>query len=105
MTGKAVKGKRGFQSIKPNTPKSNTQHHTNLYYEQMFETWEDTHFLKKCSICNKDKEYFEFGILRSTKDGLNPYCKECLSVKKKEFYRNQKQTKLQYAKHLTKHAS
>lgn len=40
--------------------------------------------MKKCKICEKEKDLSEFYKHKKTKDNLSPYCKSCHSVKVKE---------------------
>lgn len=39
--------------------------------------WEFNMSSKKCTKCKKDKKFSEFSKKKSTKDGLQPSCKEC----------------------------
>ena len=43
--------------------------------------------MKLCKVCNIEKDNSQFGKLKSSKDGLNYYCKICHSKKMSE-YRN-----------------
>ncbi|QWT30007.1 HNH endonuclease [Streptomyces phage TunaTartare] len=41
--------------------------------------------MKNCTSCKEDKQLIEFGKQASAKDGLQPYCKSCKSIKYKEW--------------------
>jgi len=40
---------------------------------------------KKCSSCNELKPTTQFSKYKSSKDGLQPHCKECQSIRTKPF--------------------
>ena len=42
--------------------------------------------MKKCSSCKQEKDVNEFGVKSSTKDKLNPRCKDCYSSYMKKWY-------------------
>jgi hypothetical protein len=47
--------------------------------------------MKKCSKCNEEKDLENFGKDKIRKDGLNPYCKECLKKRYEEIKVNDPQ--------------
>jgi len=49
---------------------------------------------KKCPKCNITKESSLFSKCKGRADGLNPYCKECHSVYRKDYYENNKERRL-----------
>jgi len=52
--------------------------------------------MKKCSKCKVEKELDKFGKDKYTKDGLRYYCKQCATIKSKEW----KNSNLQKAKDM-----
>jgi hypothetical protein len=40
--------------------------------------------MKRCTKCKEEKDLKNFGIDKVRKDGLNPYCKECLKKRHQE---------------------
>jgi len=46
--------------------------------------------MKTCSKCKKEKSLCDFGIDKSTKDGLNRTCKECVREVKRKYRKTQK---------------
>lgn len=44
--------------------------------------------LKPCKKCKVPKEHSEFNKLASSEDGLNPVCKSCISLRRKELKSN-----------------
>ena len=63
---------------------------------------------KVCSLCKQEKSIVFFGKLKSSKDGLYFWCKECKSKKTKQYYvgeakeRRQKKNKQSYYKNAEK---
>ena len=47
--------------------------------------------MKKCSCCKEWKEESEFGNFKASKDGLNYYCRLCMSNKKKKYISENKE--------------
>lgn len=58
--------------------------------------------MKKCSGCNKIKELNDFGKDLSRKDKLSLYCLDCLKIKAKRNYQNNKQVILERKKNQHK---
>lgn len=59
--------------------------------------------MKVCKTCNKEKEYSEFRSSKRHKDGYLSECKECMAIKRKEYYlenidRHKKNSKQYYEK-------
>ena len=50
--------------------------------------------MKTCSRCKRKLPLSEFGVMRSRKDGLNYYCRECVREKSKRQYYKEKGCKL-----------
>lgn len=46
--------------------------------------------MKTCNRCLKQKSKQEFSVAKTCKDGYRNYCKECQSLKKKEWYEQNK---------------
>ena len=59
---------------------------------------------KICACCKKEKATDCFSKKRSTKDGLNPYCKDCISIKSKA-YRTAHREEVQERKKASYHKS
>jgi len=53
---------------------------------------------KECYGCRKEKREEEFSLKRSSKDGLYPYCKECMSDKNRETYLKNREKFIEKAK-------
>ena len=45
---------------------------------------------KLCKKCNEVKAKDKFNIKKDTKDGLQPYCKECINIIKQEWRQKKK---------------
>lgn len=56
--------------------------------------------MKRCRICLEEKTLAEFTANNQTKDGLHTMCRECLSLHKKEDYKNKW---FRYQNRLKKH--
>lgn len=52
--------------------------------------------MKKCGICKEEKESICFSKLTSSKDGLNRYCRICVSKKNKDYYKEYNATHDRY---------
>lgn len=46
--------------------------------------------MKQCRKCKKIKQLLDFGIDKTSKDGHNRYCKECMRNYKKGFFEKKK---------------
>lgn len=51
---------------------------------------------KVCKSCNINKSFSDFGKDKKTKTGLHSYCKECCSIKNKEWVSKNKEQKEKY---------
>lgn len=56
---------------------------------------------KRCPYCGRVREWWQFNISRSSKDGLQSYCKECQKRYRekhptKEYKRNKKDSSLRF---------
>lgn len=54
--------------------------------------------MKKCSKCLEIKDFSDFRKDRQKKDGLHPHCKDCIALKAKEYYSNNKSKLLSRSK-------
>jgi hypothetical protein len=56
--------------------------------------------MKICSCCRVEKSLTDFGVDKSTQDGLRIYCKACTCIKAKERRKeNPEKTKIKYKEH------
>lgn len=44
--------------------------------------------MKKCTICQTDKEFNQFNKKNTTKDGLQNVCRECNKTRSKQYYKD-----------------
>lgn len=57
----------------------------------MYEEIEHQKTTKVCARCKQEKPLSEFGVKKRTKDGLNPYCKDCIREYTKELKNKKKE--------------
>jgi hypothetical protein len=50
--------------------------------------------MKVCTRCKVEKEFTEFSIQKSAKDGVRSSCKECLKIDARKYYLNNKEVML-----------
>jgi HNH endonuclease len=54
--------------------------------------------MRKCLKCNTEKTELDFYKNKTTKDGIDVYCKECRKKDRKEYYKNNKEKELKKIK-------
>ena len=58
--------------------------------------------VKKCRECGKVKNSTQFYSYKKTKDGLSCYCKKCSRLKCREWYKENKTSRVEYLKKWNK---